>query len=331
MPRRRKFIRSKRPYEIILRAIEGLPFPAIATINLIIQSALARTQRDGGKLTLCHYLWMGNHVHMIVVALDAQECFNFYQELQKKITDALKRLLGVHRLHIWEGDPIVAEILDVDAVINTIAYIYANPAKANLVDSVHEYPGLSSLSAFKKCLNSGIQSVSWGAIPWIRLPSINKAPARSLSDRQDQFLVDKLLAKAKESHPLEIFPNAWMDTFGIEDQVEVQEINERILALIEDLEQEAREKRINEGKRLIGKERLKRQPILMPHIPKKRERRIFVISTIKELRIAYIEMYNAVCDQCAECLRAWRYGIPMPMWPPGTYMPSFGVVASALE
>ena len=81
---------------------------------------------------------------MLLIPQDAELCVYFYQELQKKVTEAMKRLLGVRRLNLWEGDPILAEVLDADKVISRITYFYANPAEADLVDSIDEYPGLTS-------------------------------------------------------------------------------------------------------------------------------------------------------------------------------------------
>ena len=76
----------------------------------------------------------------------------FYGEIQKRITDMLKRLLGLEYLEIWEGEPTVAEILDLEKAIERIAYFYANPAQDKLVDSIEEFPGFSSWYDYKKAL-----------------------------------------------------------------------------------------------------------------------------------------------------------------------------------
>jgi hypothetical protein len=39
-------------------------------------------------------------------------CELLYCEVQKKITEAIKRLLGLHHLRIWEGRVTVIEIRD---------------------------------------------------------------------------------------------------------------------------------------------------------------------------------------------------------------------------
>ena len=135
MPHRRRHIVSNTCYEICFRAKETLPFVCYKLIRLIIGAAMARTQRDD-KVVICHDIWNGSHAHIILVAKDAQQFVNFYGELQKRITDALKRLTGRESLSLWEGYPMVAEIGDLAAAIDRIAYIYANPAQDNLVENI---------------------------------------------------------------------------------------------------------------------------------------------------------------------------------------------------
>lgn len=274
---------------------------------------------------------MGNHLHLLLVALDAQACADFYKEIQKKLTDSLKCLLGLHKLRLWEGDPVVAEILDIEAAIKKKAYVYANPARANLVSSISLYPGSSSWEAFNSA-SSTIEAEVSRLIPWIRQPAIPKAPRRSLSEKQDAFLYEKLIASAgKKRHDLALKPNAWMKTFGIKNEKDINEINDRIRARVNAYEEEAAKKRLDEGKPLIGIEALKRQPILMPHTPKERIRRVFVISSIPELRKAYIVMHNEVSAVCAALYKLWKHGAVALRWPPGVFIPSPGVMASALR
>lgn len=153
MPHARRLIISNCCYELCFRARSTLPFAAYLVIRLLIASALARTQRDN-KVRLCHDVWEGSHCHMIVVTKDPEQCMLFYSELQKKITDALKRLLGLDHLEIWEGDVTVARVLDLDQAKERIAYIYANPAQDNLVECIEKFPGYSSWSEFARSLTN---------------------------------------------------------------------------------------------------------------------------------------------------------------------------------
>ena len=135
MARTERHIVSGKVYELCFRAREDLPLPPTRTINAIIKSSIARTQRDC-KVILCHFLWMSNHPHLILVAQDAEQCMRFYAELQKRITDAIKRLLGRKFLRLWEGRPLVAQIADLDAAKDRIAYLYGNPSAADVTVNI---------------------------------------------------------------------------------------------------------------------------------------------------------------------------------------------------
>ncbi|MCO6432367.1 MAG: hypothetical protein J5J00_16050 [Deltaproteobacteria bacterium] len=325
--RSRRMFTAGRPYELILRVKENLPFACKETIKLILESCLARAQRDL-KVTLCHHLWMGNHVHFLLVLWDAQACVNFYQELQKKITEAYKRLLGKARLSIWEGDPVVAEILDLEKAIEKIAYIYANPARANLVANISQYPGISSWKAFEG-LPASASATHTKRVPWIRSSTIPTLKSLNLSEREDYLMAEALRSKARLEHNITLSPNAWMLAFGIDDPDEIADINARIKLQIEEKEAQAEEERNSKKRAVLGVQRLLSYAIYRPHIPKKRERRIYVLSSIVELRIEYIARFKAFCEECRECYEQFLLG-GNPQWPPGALRPPGPPLASLL-
>jgi len=260
MSRRRRMIMSNTCYEICFRARSSLPFVAYKVIRLIIGAALARTQRDD-KLVICHDLWNGSHVHMIVVAKDCQMFVKFYDEIQKKITDALKRLLGLSYLNIWEGYPMVAEIGTLDDAKDRIAYLYANPGQDNLVESIEQFPGYSSWSDFLGASNK-LSSQTVETFPWIRLPSIPKLHSDVLTPSQDRNLVRVITKANKKKHELVRYPNAWMEYYGVESDKEVEEINKQIIELVRAKELKAREDRKLLNRTVMGRDKLCCQQIL---------------------------------------------------------------------
>jgi len=120
MPRARRQFIANQPYELCFRAKSGLPLPPNDVINLIIESGLARANRDH-KVIICSFLWMGNHPHLIVVSRDAEKLKLFYTELQKYLTEAIKRLLGLDLLLLWEGRPMVALVGDIESAVERTA------------------------------------------------------------------------------------------------------------------------------------------------------------------------------------------------------------------
>lgn len=327
MARTRRKIVSGKVYEIIPRISNKLPLIPYQIINLIIKSALARTQRDD-KLSLCHYLWMSNHGHLIVVAQDPQQCINFYQELQKKITESLKRLTGLEQLNLWDGSPVVAEILDIEKAIDKIAYIYANPCSANLVDTVTQYPGVSSYYVFDSIENTTECAVT-NEVPWIRLNTIERLSTLKPSRKQDKACTNKLIEKSTVKHDLTLEPNTWMRSFGIETAEEVANVNKRIIERIKEKEQAARDKRVLEKKSVLGVNRLLQQAILTPCISKKKERRVFFYSSIKELRISFLAEFREFVSRCNECYQLLKKGV-LADWPPGAFRPPAPPLACAI-
>ena len=319
MGRRRRRIESLKCYEVCFRAKEGLPFVCYHSINLIICSVVARVQRDH-KVVLCHDIWNGSHSHLILMALDATQFFRFLGEVQKQITESIKRLLGISHLSIWEGTPTVALILDLDKAIDRIAYFYANPAQDNLVDVIEKFPGISSWKDFQKNTTS-LTAKSSESFPWLRLPSIPKLPEPFLSQEEDLALMKALKKGNKERHELIRQPNKWMECFGIKTDQEVMAINKRIVEELRRKEQVARDIRKAEGKSVLGVARLTSQEIMKPHTPKKRSRKIFCLSSDPRLRLEFILEFNAFCDKCSECFQRWKMGDYRCVWPLGAFKP----------
>ncbi len=316
--RTQRYIRAGRPYELILRTRSGLPFVATHYMRLLLDSSLARTQRDG-KVTLCHYLWMGNHAHIILVPNDPTMCVNFFQELQKKIAEYLKLLLCLTHIRLWEGDAVFAELGTERDVVGRIAYIYANPAKANLVDAIEDYPGLSTWGRYLCCLMSVDASMSY-EVPWIRRPAVSKLLGPSLSPAEDRAYTDTLRAGATKTHTLRVEPNAWMRAFRITDAETVTALNARALQLMREMEQEHRRQR--GSKPVYGRESLQVGDITKEHTPKERERRVFIITSDNELRMTYIAMVRAFVRKCRECYLLDKEGMVTEIsWPPRAFRP----------
>jgi len=328
MPHSRRHFVANQLYTVTFRVRRGLPLVATNYIKLLLGGIMARALRDD-KITLCHHLWMANHPHFLAICHDAQMLVDFYAEVQKKVTDAVKSLLGVSHLALWQGRPIVARVTDLDAAINQVVYLYANPTRANLVDTIEQYPGLNSFLSFKNCaLHSEVSTPVVSSEYWVSHVQIPCLPEHSMRLHKDLDFTEELKKKGIKCE-LKTFPNAWMKCFGIESKAEVAETNQRILGRLKEREQMHRETRILEKKTVIGERELRVQSILKDHIPPQCQRRAFVISSNKKERIAYIEEFKAICKKCVQCFKDALMGLCCE-WPPGVFRPSLRHVASAL-
>ncbi|MBN8550885.1 MAG: hypothetical protein J0M12_16340, partial [Deltaproteobacteria bacterium] len=277
------------------------------------------------KVILCDFIWMGNHAHLLIVAQDAAQCRNFYMELQRKITEYVKRSLGLAHLNLWEGAPMLAEILDLEKAISRVVYFYSNPARAHLVETISDYPGLCSwqLIYVEKSQHSK-------EVPWIRFPAVRILPSRQLSDRQDCFITKRLCDGATVKHALTYNFDAWMKCFGICEPQEVQSVRDRIRSEVLKIETDLKVKRQTERRRVLGALRLKQLPIAQSHTPKKKQRAVFVLSSNAQVRKSYIALVNALCQKCTELYKLARSGVSPLEWPPGMFLPPLPPTASAL-
>lgn len=320
MPRTRRRIESLQMYELCFRARKSLPLPAYKIINKIIEHAVARTQRDD-KLYLCHDIWNGSHPHIIVFSKDAYEMTKFYGEVQKKITDCLKRLLGISHLEIWEGRPMVAKILDFDKAVERIVYLYANPAQDDLETCIERFPGLSSVEQFLGSLEKPVAYETSKEVLRLRLPTFPVLTSFTPSYSQARGAIKLLEKRNKEAQLLKRHPNMWMRAFGIRDE-QVKEINEDILKRLRFRERMLEEIRKREGRSVMGRDKLMSQAILKPHTPKKkRNKKPFLLSSCNKTRVQELLAFEHFCKECRRCYEQWLLGNFFVTWPPGAFKP----------
>lgn len=299
-------------------------------MELIIRGIIARVQRDE-KVILIALTFMANHPHIIIEACDRDQCKRFYGEIQKQLTEAIKRLTGRKHLNLWRRNSTsVVRYGDLESVQRRIAYAFANPARANLVDSIEQYPGVSSYGAFCKA-PATIDAKVTESCPWIQSPMIRRLPSAGVSERQDRFLTETMRSKAKERHDLTFQPNRWMARFGIKTSEDVRRVNGEILRVMREFEAEARQKRLESGWKVMGASRLRRRAIDLTGYEPPPSRRIFVYAADKATRIRMIEEYRLFCERCEECYEAWRIGNYRVEWPPGAYPPACPVQTNHFE
>lgn len=324
--RYRRHIVSGQLYEITMRVRRGLPFVQNETINLLLLSSMAQACFVSG-VRVSHFLWMTNHLHVLIVAKDPESLTKFYGVLSKVVTDHFKRLLNIPRLRLWEGRVSVIRILDPDTAVKRIAYFYANPANDFLVSTISEYPGLSSYQKFLKLKDeTSVGILDMESVPWIRPKYIVPIKTNRLNLLEDRQIVRHLTGVSYYVNKFIIAPNDWMKPFGITD-AEAPAWNSKIVASLKQNEREAAENAKKEQKKIVGAKALRRGRIFADHIPKKDGKRIFFIGRDLEVHVRRLKKLNV---QCAELF--WKYarhGIPT-LWPPGVFPPRPPICACAL-
>ena len=214
----------------------------------------------------------------------------------------------------------VARLGTLEDAIEAIAYLYSNPGKDNLEECIEKYPGVSSWREFLEHMGD-INGQSREKATWIRLPSIPLLSSPAPDDVEEARVCRLLQIRNKDQHVIARSPNEWMRYFGIEDPCEVRRVNERIIERLREMEAEAVVERKETGKTIIGAAALRKQPIMKPHTPKKRGRKVFIISSDEEIRVREIEIMGEFTVECRSCYDSWLQGDFSVVWPPGAFRP----------
>lgn len=322
MSRTPRVIVANRAYEIVTRARYGLPFPPTRTTKILLKGILGRVQRDV-KVILGHAMIVNNHNHQIVQPKRPEDFCRYYGEMLKKATEALKALLGQTRLRIWEDRATVMMLESLEDCINRIVYLYCNPAKHDLEDSVDKYPGFNTWREFLTCEPSVEATVTLNA-KWYPVKCIPKLPAsRVLDAAADDRYAGRLCATEEgEHHPLVVQPFAFLAPYGITEPAEIERIRQKIISLVREREAQYRQERAAEGRRVIGAARLCLEPYMKAHTPKKRERKIFLICHDRERRKHLLSRFRKIFEKCNACYSDLKLGNTVE-WPPGTFTPHF--------
>jgi hypothetical protein len=320
MGRSIRVVREDTLYEIVPRSREGLPLPPTITTNQLLTGILARTQRDD-KVTLCNFVEMNNHSHQHFIPDDPHKKTKFYMEYQKKVTDTVRKLTKLKRLELWEPRPSVFFMAELEDAIKRIVYLFVNPAKAGLVATIDEYPGLNTWHAFKTCAPSVDAEVSLKA-HWTPVSVLETLPdSNRLSPTNDREMAKRLReTEGTIEYTLVIKPLAWLKVYGVTDPEQIEVIRQRIIRAVYAQESELAKERIEQGKPILGAERLKQQQYLRSHTPKKRERRIFVVCGNDVVRPQIIAAHKDISARHRQCYQLLKDGLPHE-WPPGTFIP----------
>jgi hypothetical protein len=293
---------------------QGLLLLANPLCQLIIRSCLARA-KFLYPVRLCHFIIEGNHVHMIFVVIDPSDACHFVGHFKAETAHRINQLFGWKKRTIWcEGYDSPVVLSPVRALM-CIAYLYANPAKDNLEDSIDKFPGLSSWKMFRK----GDLKKDWAYIPRPRYRELS-AQAHSLEGYTR--VAARLLANADSSHEFELEPDAWLDAFGISEKEEQEKWNQALVKRVRVLEKRARTKREEAGKSPLGRAALLRQKMSFAYKSNRNGKRMWCLSEKKRVRVQFISFLKKLREKAREVYRRWHLGDYSLAYPPGLFPPS---------
>lgn len=309
MPRNRKILSHNSTVLITSRTEEGLPFVPNRLINTIIWSILARA-RSLYQVKICHFVFLANHMHLLLVVDDPEHLPMFMRHVKTETAHAINKLLGRQKKTIWAEGYDSPPILQAEDVFRYINYIYSNTQKANLVDAIEEYPGVSSWEMF-------INDKHSSEIPKIRRNTIEPMPEGKHSQTIIERTIDTIL-KENEGHSEFILePYAFLECF--EDTRGLTELRAKKLIVNELRKTETylREKRV---KPILGAKKLIAQDMRASYLPKVHGKRMLCISSNAEQRANYISWFREVAKLAFEAYRSLQKGV-QELFPPGVFLP----------
>ena len=170
-------------------------------MNLIIDGILAKATNDY-EIDVNHAIFMANHFHIIVTVVNPGDVKEFFRYLKGEIAHAVNRLLGRRKRTVWVDGYDSPLVLDEDKLKYLISYLYLNPLRANLVNTISEYPGVSSW----KMLKAKQSHKDCTKVPRDKITKLHN-PALSVSEQKD--LVSRYKVEGKnyrlEYKPLSCF------------------------------------------------------------------------------------------------------------------------------
>jgi len=310
----RKF-RHGETYFVSNRTARGLPFVANAFMNMVLGGVLARAQQLYSGIEIGAGIFMGNHYHFILTltgCAESMKCFMNYVDAE--IAKCINRLTGISNQNVWAGKYEARALLTADAVIEKFVYLFCNPAKANLVDSIEDYPGLNTWKQFL------------GAKPdtfkWIKSSELKQLPRQGFTTGLVAEQLRALDEIERDANELSVNPFAWMsfmmDAKGITPEQVQMRVREEVCA------REAlylKERRLKK-KGIVTAQALSSQSIYKFYRPGSWTKSRACISTCVELAKTYLKEYRDFCAACRRAWLEWKRGNIAVKYPPGAFLPS---------
>lgn len=301
---------------------EGLLLLANPLCQAIVKTCLARAC-ELYPVRICHIIVEATHVHLVLVVINPDHVQDFIRHFKTDSAHMINGLLGREKRTLWcEGydSPIV---LTPKRALIAIAYLYSNPAKDNLETSIDRYPGFSSWRMFQ----SGQLTRYWKRL---RRPQFTRIPRDANNARGYAKLAERLLAASDEVQAFTLEPNAWMEVFGYHSPDLQQKINALLIARVRLLEERAERRRIQDKKRVFGRERLLAQVLDTTYRPRRTGRRMWCLSEKRSVRVRFIRFFKELMQQARAVRARWRAGDMTVPYPPGLYPPSMPKLANML-
>ncbi len=298
-------------YFVTNRVAEGLPFVANGYIRRMLFGVLARASCRYSGITICAWLFMGNHYHAIVVLRgEPSEFSEFMNFVNGEIAKLVVRWLGKRNVRVWAQRYHAAALLTSEDVFEKMVYLFLNPVRARLVARAEDWKGASTFFALRSSERRWFKRIRPSQA--IRFKDGPTSPVLL------QRLIFELNATDAPEYELRVSPFAWMDCFSSTKRASCKILLAR---LIERLNTEAEEVGRLKGCPVVGAKVLATANPHQRYLPRKRGRRMPCLSENGELRRRFVILYRTFCRRAR---KAWKdarlLNAPLRL-PPGAFFP----------
>ena len=275
------------------------------------------------KVKLCHFVIEATHFHMIIVVEDPEDVSKFIGFFKQETAHRINRMVGRKKRTVWcDGfdSPVVLTPL---RALLAISYLYANPGKDNLAESIDTYEGCSSWKMF----TSGNLSESYEVISRDEFKYI---PLGSQNERGYEQEAKRLLASSDRKETLTIEPNAWLEAFGIIDPKVQLRWNSLCLERVRKIEARASKLRKSKGTRPMSAFRHRNQKFDLNRQSIRSGKRSVCVSERKKDRREFMKHFWELVQKAKEVVKRWKLGDFSVPYPPGLYAPNMPRLANIL-
>lgn len=296
---------------------QGIMLPANPVVKFLINAALGRAYQHH-PIDINHFIVNGTHIHMILTIENPEDLPKFMERFKTESAHYLNRMLGRKKRTIWCKSYDSPALLTKQDVVDRIVYLYTNPVKDGLIESINKYPGISTWENYK--FNDG------------------KYYCRRIS-RDDVFIVDQngssnafknaynLLVKAtRELVTVNINTDSWMKVFSVQSDTEKKAINTLIDERISEVEKNLQ----LEIKFFKGRLKLETQGVDLNYMPNRKGRKMWCISSCIETRKKFINFVKALCKEARDAYQKLKDGARDVVFPPGMFAPRLPVICNLL-
>jgi hypothetical protein len=282
----------------------------------MVLGIIARARFKHPEITICGFIFLGNHYHMLLVLNGAPQALTeFMNFIDGEIAKLVVCWLGKRNYRVWAQRYHAAPLLTAESAFQKMLYLFANPVKAHLVARAAEWFGCSSYSALEDPRPKKYKCVLSRYAP--RLPNGNFS----------KQLLQKLLSGTEHIkeflpvHELPISPFAWMDCFDETRGRSEEEMRQRLYRCLERAERKAATERKHKRLTIPDPQRLATQNPYLPYRPEKFGLRVLCICSCPKLRKAFIQLYRELCLEARKAYEAWRDGFEDLRVPIGMFSP----------